>query len=91
MSQPQNINMQEENDLKKILDLVKKNYKLFIISLILTLGLAFLKNRYSIPFYSISSSILIKEESNQGGNDINDYLNTSLLDKIKTYRMNCGS
>jgi capsular exopolysaccharide synthesis family protein len=46
------------------------------------LGIAFLFNRYSIPIYSISSSILIKEDKNQrGGSNINDYFNSSLLGK----------
>ena len=79
MSHSQNMNIQEETDYKRISDLVLKNYKLFIISLIFTLGFAFFINRYSTPYYSIDASILIKEESARGGNAVNDYLNSSLL------------
>lgn len=81
MSQLKNPNLQEENDLKKILDLVLRNYKLFIISVIIALGLAVFKTRTSKPIFSISASILIKEDSKQssGGKGINDFLNSSLL------------
>jgi capsular exopolysaccharide synthesis family protein len=80
MSESQNINLQEENDFKKIADLILRNYKLFIAGIIVALGLAYLLNRFSIPVYKISSSVLIKEDKNQsGGNDANNYLNSSLF------------
>jgi len=80
MSQSQNINIQEENDLKKIKELILRNYKLFIASIIVAICLAFLINSIYIPVYKISSSVLIKEENRQsGGRDVNDYLNSSLL------------
>lgn len=81
MSQPNNLNIQEENDLKKMFELFLRNIKLFILSVCFTIAVAFLYNRYSVPVYSISSSILIKEDESrrqQVGN-INDYLNSSLL------------
>ena len=82
MSQPQNINIQEETDIKKIFELFQRNLKLFITTVGLAFGIAFLLNRYSIPVYNISSSILIKEdETRQGGSNISDYLNSSLLGK----------
>lgn len=81
MSQMQNINLQEENDLKRIVELVVRNYKLFIVSLIILLGLAFLVNYYSVPVYQISSSILIKEDQNQNRSNMNDFLNSSLFGK----------
>lgn len=81
MSQIKNPNLQEENDLKKIFDLVIRNYKLFVISIVFFLGLAIFKNRTSIPIYEISSSILIKEDGKQstGGKGMNDFLNSSLF------------
>ena len=82
MSQPQRINIQEETDIKKIFELFQRNFKLFITTVGLAFGIAFLLNRYSIPVYRISSSILIKEdETRQGGNDISNYLNSNLLGK----------
>lgn len=80
MSESQNINLQEENDLKKITELILRNYKLFMAGIIVALGMAYLLNRFSIPVYKISSSVLIKEDKNQsGGNDANNYLNSSLI------------
>lgn len=80
MSQSPNFNIQEENDLKKITQLIIRNYTLFITSIIVATGLAFLVNRFAIPVYKISSSVLIKESSKQSvGKDANDYLNSTLL------------
>src|SRR5664280_177469 len=80
MPQSQNINLQEENDLKKITELILRNYKLFIAGIIIALSLAYLVNRFSIPVYKISSSVLIKEDTKQSeGRDVNDYLNSSLI------------
>src|ERR1035437_4707137 len=80
MSLSQNINLQEENDLKKITELISRNYKLFIAGIIVAFGLAYIVNRFSIPVYKISSSVLIKEDTKQsGGSDANNYLNSSLF------------
>jgi|ERR1035437_3092690 capsular exopolysaccharide synthesis family protein len=80
MSLSQNINLQEENDLKKITELISRNYKLFIAGILVACGLAYIVNRFSIPVYEISSSVLIKEDTKQSmGKDANDYLNSSLL------------
>lgn len=81
MSEMNNINMQEDNDLKKVMDLFTRNYKLFIASVIIALGLAFLKTYTSIPMYSITASVLIKDNSDQQSSSkgINDYLNSSLF------------
>jgi capsular exopolysaccharide synthesis family protein len=80
MPQSQNINLQEENDLKKITELIVRNYKLFVAGIIVALALAYIVNRFSIPVYKISSSVLIKEDTRQSeGRDANDYMNSSLL------------
>src|ERR1035437_6383451 len=80
MSQSRNINLQEENELKRITELISRNYKLFIAGIIVALGLAYLVNRFSIPVYKSSSSVLIKEDSKQSGSsDANNYLNSSFL------------
>jgi tyrosine-protein kinase Etk/Wzc len=67
MPHSQNINIQEENEFRKISDLILKNYRLFIITIIISLVAAFSINRYSIPTYSVSSSILIKGNNMQSG------------------------
>src|SRR5664279_3178819 len=80
MNQQQNINIQEENELKKIIVLILRNYKLFLAGIIVALGTAYIINRFSIPVYKISSSILIKEDTKQpGGKDLNDYFNSNLF------------
>jgi len=80
MSQLNNINMQEDNDLKKTAYLIQRNYKLFIFSIITALSLAFVKIFTSIPMYSISASVLIKDNADQvNSRGINDYLNSSLF------------
>jgi tyrosine-protein kinase Etk/Wzc len=80
MSESPNFNLQEENELKIITELISRNYKLFIFGIIIALVLAYLINRFSIPVYKISASVLIKEDTKQsGGRDANDYLNSSLL------------
>ena len=45
MPQINNINMQEDNDLKKVAELILRNYKLFPFCLTIALGLAFVNNR----------------------------------------------
>jgi len=88
MSHPQNINIQEENELKKFFELFFRNYKLFILCIVLAIGLAFLINRYSIPIYEISSSILIKEKDQQSstGGTVNDFLNSSIFGKNQNFQ-----
>lgn len=83
----QNLNVQEENELKRISDLFTRNYKLFAVCIILALGLAFLFNRFSAPVYRISSSILIKEKSQQqNGGLVNDFLNSNLFFKNQNFQ-----
>ncbi len=80
MPESPNFNLQEENDLKKIAELISRNYKLFFACLILGLGLAYLVNRFTIPVYKISSSVLIKEDTKQpGSSGINNFLNSGLF------------
>jgi len=86
MSQSTNVNLQEENDFRKITDLLLRNYKVFVLSLIIAIGFAFLINRYSNPVYSVASSILIKEDNKQGGGDVNDFLNSSLFGKNQNFQ-----
>jgi tyrosine-protein kinase Etk/Wzc len=78
---------QEENELKKISDLLVRNYKLFIFCIVVATGIAFLINRFSIPVYKINSSILIKEKNTQPeGGVVNDFLNSSLFFKNQNFQ-----
>jgi tyrosine-protein kinase Etk/Wzc len=87
MAQINNFNLQEDNDLKKIIELVLRNYKLFIICIIIAMGFAVYKNYSTVPIYSISSSVLIKENTEQGNSGgINDFLNSSLFGKNQNFQ-----
>ncbi len=80
MPQSQNINVEEEVDIKRIVDLLLRNYKLFLICLLSTFVIAALVNRYLTPLYKVSSSILIKEDNKQLQRpEVNNYLNSSLF------------
>jgi tyrosine-protein kinase Etk/Wzc len=85
MSQIQNINFQEDSDIKKAWELVRRNYKKFIFSILVFFGLAFLINYFSIPIYQISSSVLIKEDANQS-RGMNDFLNSNLFGKNENFQ-----
>ncbi|HEX2921520.1 MAG TPA: Wzz/FepE/Etk N-terminal domain-containing protein [Bacteroidales bacterium] len=72
--------LQEENELKRITELFLRNYKLIISCIVVFLGLAYLVNRFSLPVYKISSSILIREHNNQNNqSNPNNYLNSNLI------------
>jgi uncharacterized protein involved in exopolysaccharide biosynthesis len=80
MLDTQNLNINEENDLKKLTELILRNYRLFLFGIIVAMGMAFILNHYLIPSYRISSSVLIKDDSKQQiSREPNDYLNSSLL------------
>jgi tyrosine-protein kinase Etk/Wzc len=87
MSQPQNFKTPEENDLQKIIELLIKNFRLFIFFVFISLFLAFLINHYIIPVYGISSSILIKENKTQQNiKDANNFINSSLFGENQNFQ-----
>lgn len=79
MFQNQRIYTQEVNNLQKTYELVVRNYKFLIVSVILAIGLAFVFNRYAIPVYKVSSSILIKEPTRPQGGDMSNFINSNLF------------
>jgi hypothetical protein len=87
MTKSSRINVQEENDFKKLFELILRNHNLFIICLVVSVSIAFLINRFSVPVYKVSASILIKENKNdQGGREVNNFLNSSLLGNIQNFQ-----
>lgn len=87
MAQSNNINMQEDNDLKKVAELLLRNYKLFIFSMFIAISVAFLLNRYLVPVSKIAASVLIKEKNDQSGSaGVNDFLNSSLFGKNENFQ-----
>ena len=87
MENSHNLNIQEENELKRILELVLRNYKLFIFCLLAAFAVAFFRNRYAIPAYNISSSILIKENTGQqGSTGPNEFINANLFGRNQNFQ-----
>jgi len=73
------ITNQEDSDLKQFIQLVSRNYKFFIISVFIAIGFAFLAIRFMTPKYKISSSLLIKEDTQRPNGDMTDFLSSSLF------------
>lgn len=87
MAQSKNNNLLQDNDIQKVIKLVKSNYKYFISSLVITFGVATLINIYLTPVYMISSSLLIKEDQKQGNSgNVADFLNSSLFGKDQNFQ-----
>lgn len=55
-------------DFKRYLSLFLSNWYWFAIALFITLGIAYAKNRYSEEIYTVSSTLLIKDDQFGGGN-----------------------
>lgn len=86
MQKLQNIPNQE-NDLLKLLELVRRNYLILLISTIAFLILTFLFNKLSIPKYEISSSLMIRDEKNSDvRSNMSDFLNSNLLGMDKNFQ-----
>ncbi len=74
-------------DFARVLNVYLKNWYLFVIALTLAYIFAMVKNRYVIPVYSLSTSVLIEDKSNksvldQRGSISADplFLNSKLID-----------
>lgn len=68
-----NINQEalsERNSLKltKVLNLILRNIWIIIPTVLLAIGIAYVYNKYAIPSYKVSSTILIKDNSNNNSN-----------------------
>jgi len=74
-------------DIKRVLAKYRKNWYLFVIGIVIAWFYASVMNRYIVPEYSISTSVLIEDKSNksvldQRGSISADplFLNTKLID-----------
>ncbi|HBF88742.1 MAG TPA: hypothetical protein DDX39_08885 [Bacteroidales bacterium] len=61
---------EETLDIKKILYNVLNNWYLFVLSIFISLSVAYLTNRYMVPTYSVSSTILVKNKDNSFSNGV---------------------
>ncbi|MGD9930650.1 MAG: GumC family protein [Mangrovibacterium sp.] len=76
----------DDSDLKQFILLITKNYKLFVVCVMIALVVGFLANSYTVPKYKIASSMLIKEENNKAGGNVTDFLNSSLFGANKNFQ-----
>lgn len=68
MENNEQIYFEEENiDIKKFLIRILKNWYWFAISLFITITVAYLINRYSEPIYSLSSTIIVRDDTKGKG------------------------
>jgi tyrosine-protein kinase Etk/Wzc len=80
MSQPHpNIFNQEDSDLIRVINLITRNYKIYLIGVFIALILAFLFNRYATPVYRIASSLMILENNKPQTNNVNEYINSEMF------------
>jgi tyrosine-protein kinase Etk/Wzc len=70
----------EDSDIRRLWDLVAGNYKVFLFSIMVALAVAYAINKYSVPVYRVSASLLIKESPHSAQNsNMNDYLNSNIF------------
>lgn len=87
MSQTPNLNIPEEYDIKKLVSLALRHYRLFLFCIVIAAVIAALFNHYSTALYKVSSSILIKEDLDQSATGPqNDYLNSRLVQSSKNFQ-----
>ncbi len=73
------LNNQDESDLQFFVQMVKSNYRLLTLCVLLSLVMAFVISKMMPTKYKISSSLLITEKSNRNDNDRNEYLSSNLF------------
>lgn len=87
MQKIQNSQLQEDNDIKKIIELFTRNFKLIAFFVFVSLIIAFLVNKNSVSIYRVSASLLIKEESKKAASpNVNDFLNSGLFSADKNFQ-----
>ena len=59
-----NINKEENIDIKKFVFKILSSWYWFAITIFITLSIAFYQNRYEPKVYSISSSVIVRDQSN---------------------------
>ena len=64
---PQQQEAEEKVDIMSIVFKVLSHWHYFAISIVLTLLLAFVFNKYSVPLYEVKSTVMIKDDSKGGG------------------------
>jgi capsular exopolysaccharide synthesis family protein len=85
--------MKSDIDFRELLQPYRKNWKWFVLSVVICLALVFLQLRYATPVYKVTSKIKI-EDNQKGGPEINvlqeldlySSENTKILDEIEVIK-----
>jgi|WetSurSiteA1Bulk_404760.scaffolds.fasta_scaffold00720_5 tyrosine-protein kinase Etk/Wzc len=77
---------QDDSDLKQFIQLITRNYKMFVVCVVVAMVLAFVAIRFMESRYKISSSLLIKEDTQKPTGNMNDFLNSSLFGVNKNFQ-----
>jgi len=79
MNQHRNILIEEESDIKKLIELVRRNLGLFFFCIILSFSIAFAYYYFAIPSYQVSASLLIKQDNSPQTSNVNEFINSNLF------------
>ncbi len=75
---------QDTDSVLKIIKLIFRNIWIIIPCIILSVGIAYIFNRYTIPSYYVSSTMLLKEDSNnKWSNNGTRFINNDLLSQTQ--------
>ncbi|GAB1452014.1 tyrosine-protein kinase domain-containing protein [Draconibacterium sp.] len=78
------LSRQDNSNILKIIKLILRKIWIIIPCIILALGIAYVYNRYTIPSYYVSSTLLIKEDSkNSGSGGDSRFINYDLLNRTQ--------
>jgi tyrosine-protein kinase Etk/Wzc len=80
------ITTQEDSDLIRALNIFIRNYKIILVSVFIMLLIAFLFNRYAIPIYKVSSSVMINQETRPQGGSVNEYINSDIFGTNQSFQ-----
>lgn len=71
---------QDTDSILKIIKLIFRNIWLIVPFVVIAVGIAYVYNRYTMPEYYVSSTLLIKEDSRNNGNNYGpNFINNDLL------------
>ncbi len=74
-------------DLRNILIKYLKNWYWFVLSVIICGALAYVKLRYTIPQYNVSSTIMISEDESISGSELAAFKDLGLLENAKSSKI----
>ncbi len=87
MAQPQlNITPQDNSDLVRIVSLFTRHYKVYILSIAITLIIAFIYTHYVTPVYKIGASLMILEENRSSSQSAEEFINNEMFGMNRSFQ-----